>query len=251
MDEKRISALFEDAVRDVPAPTFDTGDISAESARLTRKRNGLLAGSALGFALVVGGVATGVALFTGPNAGNDSAAVASAPAAEGNETFEQYEVPSDGARDRADTTTDLPRSTPMQGGSTEGSAGSEPGGTPTGCGKAAGEFAAALAGELPAATSAGDPVASPLSCPSGGVSVAVPVSDGPRKGLLSLLVVPADARFAVQPPWADRPGAQGAVVVSDSGRQLVVVIEPVAGSAAPPLDAGDARDIADGLKSEF
>ncbi|MFC7618282.1 hypothetical protein ACFQV2_37835 [Actinokineospora soli] len=117
MDEKRISALFEDAVRDVPAPTFDTGDISAESARLTRKRNGLLAGSALGFALLVGGAATGVALFSGPVAGtgNDSAAVASAPAPEANETLGEYEISGEGAQDRAGTTTDLPRSTPKQG----------------------------------------------------------------------------------------------------------------------------------------
>ncbi|MFC7618281.1 hypothetical protein ACFQV2_37830 [Actinokineospora soli] len=55
----------------------------------------------------------------------------------------------------------------------------------------------------------------------------------------------------MQPPWADRPGAQGAVVTAGSGKLLVVVVEPVAGSAAPPLDAADARDIADGLRSEF
>ncbi|MGW5051110.1 hypothetical protein [Actinokineospora sp. NPDC004072] len=80
----------------------------------------------------------------------------------------------------------------------------------------------------------------------------MPVADGPRKGLLSLMVVPADAPFAVQPPWQDRPsGAQGAVVVAASGARLVVVIEPVAGSAAPPLDAADAREIADGLADEF
>ncbi|MFC5285680.1 hypothetical protein ACFPM7_01330 [Actinokineospora guangxiensis] len=92
---------------------------------------------------------------------------------------------------------------------------------------------------------------SPITCPSGGRSVAIPVADGPRKGLLSLMVVPAGAEYALQPPWADRPGAQGAVVVAKSGKQLVVVIEPVAGSAAPPLDAADTRDIADGLKPQF
>lgn len=254
MDEKRISALFEDAVGDVPAPTFGTGDIAAESARLTRKRNGLLAGSALGFALLVGGTTTGVALLTGPNggSGNDTASVASDHVPERNDGPAPYDLPGDSAQERAVTPTDLPESTPKQGGSTLGSAGSEPGGTPPGCGPAAGEFVAALADELPAATSLGEPVISPLTCPAGGVSVAVPVADGPRKGLLSVMLVPADATFAVQPPWADRPsGAAGAVVIAKSGKQLVVVIEPVPGSAAPPLDTADARELADGLGSRY
>lgn len=254
MDEQRVSALFQEAARDVPAPTFDAGDVTAESARLTRKRNNLVAGSALGFALLAGVLVTGVALWAGPNGspGNDSGAMAASAAPERNETHAPYEVPS-AAEDRAaGTPTDHPFSTPMQGGSTSGGAGSEPGGTPSGCGTAAREFAAALAGELPAATSAGDPLDSPVACPPGGRGVAIPVSDGPLKGLLSLVVVPADAEFALQPPWADRPsGTAGAVAVAGSGAKLVVVIEPVPGSAAPPIDAAGAREIADGLAAEF
>ncbi|WP_189209150.1 MULTISPECIES: hypothetical protein [Actinokineospora] len=95
-------------------------------------------------------------------------------------------------------------------------------------------------------------MASPLVCPPGAKSVALPVADGPRKGLLSLMVVPEGTPFTLQPPWQDRPsGTAGAVAVAESGGTLVVVIEPVPGSAAPPLDAADARAIADGLADEL
>ncbi len=67
MDEKRLAELLKDAVADTPPPTFDHGDVTAESERQrVRHRNGVLAGSAFGVALLAGAAALGVALWTGP-----------------------------------------------------------------------------------------------------------------------------------------------------------------------------------------
>ncbi|MDQ3402434.1 MAG: hypothetical protein M3548_03445 [Actinomycetota bacterium] len=241
MDERKISDLFNDAVRDVPPPSFDRGDITAESARLTRKRNSVLAGSALGFALLVSGVAVTASVWTGGGSGNETAAGAAVSQADGNEQAAPYEVPTDGPGAMSDRSgglgvSDLPSATPKQGGSSSGNAGTA-GSIPSGCGTAARELAAALAGELPAATSGGAVIESPLSCPSGASSAAFAVENGPRKGLLSIMVLPRGADQILMPPWSDRPsGTTGAVVPTTSGKELVLVIEPVFGSAAPPID---------------
>jgi len=63
MDEKKLQALFGDAVPDAPEPTFGLGDVRAESgAQRTRHRNLLLGGSALGIAILTGVTVLGVAL---------------------------------------------------------------------------------------------------------------------------------------------------------------------------------------------
>lgn len=257
MDEGRISALFgaaaREAVRDAPPAGFDREGVVAESARLTRRRNAVVAGSALAFALLAGGVVAGTALRG--ESPVETASAASAPVAPGNETLAPYEVPDEAPEARTDQSAasaeSHPPPTPMQGGADGGDAGREAGGTPGGCGTAVREFAAALAGELPAATSAGQPVPAPLTCPPGARAAAVPVADGPRRGLLSLMVAPKGAALPM-PPWHDRPsGTVGAVAIADSGAHVVVVIEPVAGSAAPPLDVADARGIADRLKRRY
>ncbi|MGQ0840355.1 hypothetical protein [Actinokineospora sp.] len=91
-----------------------------------------------------------------------------------------------------------------------------------------------------------------MTCPSGTNAVAFTVQNGPRKGFLSIMVAPADAKFILQPPWADRPsGTVGAVVKAPSGKSVIVVVEPVLGSAAPPLDAGEVRRMAEALAPGF
>ncbi len=247
MDERKIADLFGDAVRDLPPASFDAGDVAAESARLTRKRNGVITGSALAFALLAGGIPVGLALWSGPNggSGNDSAALAPASAPDGNEKAAPYEVPSAGPGVLSDRSgPSSPPVTPKQGGSSDGDAGPGAGGTPSGCGTADRELAAALAGELPAATSGGEPQSSPLGCPTGSVSAAVPVRDGPLRGLVSIMLTPRDVPQMIQPPWADRVGAQGSLTSTASGKTLVLAVEPVAGSAAPPLDGDALREIA-------
>ncbi|SDC88475.1 hypothetical protein [Actinokineospora iranica] len=255
MDERKLAELFNDVVRDAPPASFDAGDVAAASARLTRKRNGVLAGSALGFALLAGGVAAGLAL-TGPD-GPEHGTAAQAPSTAGsaperNKEAAPNEVPTDGPGVFSDRSgTDSPMVTPKQGGSSDGDAGPGAGGTPGGCGTADRELAAALAGELPAATSEGEVQSSPLSCPTGSVSAALPVSDGPRHGVLSIMLTPGGVPQMLQPPWADRAGAQGVVTVSASGRTIVLSIESAPGSAAPPLDGTALRAVADKLVPRF
>ncbi|HVK23498.1 MAG TPA: hypothetical protein VM677_19270 [Actinokineospora sp.] len=135
---------------------------------------------------------------------------------------------------------------------TDGQAGVTTGGTPGGCGSADRELAAALAGELPSATSAADVVNSPLSCPTGSRSAAFGVQDGPRRGFMSIMLVPAKTAMMQQPPWADRPsGTTGSVIATKSGKTLVVAIEPLTGSAEPPVDSTQADKIAEKLAARF
>ncbi|OLR90896.1 hypothetical protein [Actinokineospora bangkokensis] len=254
MDERKIAELFEDAVPTPPPPSFGPGEVAAESARLTRRRNRVLGGTALGV-LVVTGVAT-AALTIVPQqvSGNDSAAAAAPVTGSGNATAAPNEVPSSG-EPRVLTVPTGPEAPPsnsspetsLQGGGSGGGAG-ESGGTPRGCGSVDRELAAALAGELPAPTAtSGSFVASPLTCPAGASSGAVAAQNGPNKGVVSILLAPAGAQLA-QPPWGDRPqGTIGVVVPARSGKVLVVSQEPLAGSDAPPLDDAALRTIGEKL----
>lgn len=251
MDERKLSELFNDAVRDVPPPSFDQSDISAESSRLTRKRNTLLTGTALGFALLAGVIVAGDAWWPSQTTGDSSAAGSAESPAGGNDLSPQYEVTSDGPSQKAAEAQDFPPATPSRGRSSDGNAGSQAGGTPSGCGTADRELAAALAGELPAATSRGEYVPSPLGCPAGGRSASFGVQDGPHRGLVSIMLVPAGVTAPLQPPWGDRPGAAGAVVATASGAQLIVAVEPLPDSAELPLDDGDVRELAQELAARY
>ncbi|WP_436492813.1 hypothetical protein [Actinokineospora sp. HUAS TT18] len=251
MDERKISELFRDAVRDVPPASFNQEDVAAESTRLTRKRNSLVAGSALGFVLLAGGIVAGVALWPGSETGRETGAAAGAPFATSNDSRSSSETVNDSGQGVAEAEPELPPTTPA-GGLSNGKAGVTTGGAPSGCGSADRELAAALAGELPAATSAADTVNSPLACPTGARSAAFGVQDGPRRGFMSIMIVPQNTAQMLQPPWADRPsGTEGAVVATKSGKSLVVVVEPLATSAAPPVSADQVRGIADKLATRY
>lgn len=251
MDERKLAELFNDAVRDVPPASFDQSDISAESSRLTRKRNTLLTGTALGFALLAGVVVAGDAWWPSNTTGDSSAAGSAESPANGNDLSSPYEGTTDGPSQEAAEAQDFPPATPSRGRSSDGNTGSRAGRTPGGCGTADRELAAALAGELPAATSFAEFVPSPLACPEGGRSASFGVQDGPRRGLMSIMLVPVDVDTPVQPPWVDRPGADGAVVGTASGRKLVVSIEPFPESPDVPLDADDMRELAQELAPRY
>jgi hypothetical protein len=245
VDERKISELFRDAVRDVPPPSFNQEDVLSESARLTRKRNAFVAASALGFALLVGGIVVATGLW--PGADQDTSTVTAGQAqAPGSGAVPENETANDDPQaSKAVEAQSVPLSAPTQGGSTHRDAGPTAGGTPGGCGTADRELATALAGELPAATSAADVVPSALACPTGSVSASFGVQDGPRRGVLSIMLVPSGTPQMQQPPWADRvSGTTGIVVKAGSGKELVVVIEPVSGSAAPPLSGEDVSRMA-------
>lgn len=68
---------------------------------------------------------------------------------------------------------------------------------------------------------------------------------------MSIMLVPVDVDTPVQPPWVDRPGADGAVVGTASGRKLVVSIEPFPESPDVPLDADDMRELAQELAPRY
>ncbi|WP_051385897.1 hypothetical protein [Actinokineospora inagensis] len=252
MDEHKISELFNDAVRDVPPPSFDRDDVLAASAKATRRRTGVIAGAALGLAVVVGGVAVGVALWptTNGTSSNDSAALGSAPAVPGNANPVPGETQSATPR-LAEAAPDAPSATPKQGGSPGGEVGLGADSTPGGCGPADRKLAAALAGELPSAVSPGEYRASPLTCAPGSTSAAFQITRGPERGLLSIMVTPKGKAQVMQPPWADRSGAQGFVIAAKSGATVVLEVESVSGSAAPPITADGLRDIGKKLAGRY
>lgn len=230
MDEKRLSELLKDAVVETPPPTFTASDVARESDRQrVRHRNGLLAGSAFGVAVLAGATALGVALWTGPGSSSDAAGAESI-ASSGNGNAAPYELPDEDNNAAAPTergAEDFPSETPKQGGYPDGNGGpAGPTGTPSGCEQVDRELAAALAGELPAAANIkiadAEPVA--VSCPEGATGAAYDVPGG----RITVLVVPSSVIMATKEPGvlADVP--------TDGGRRVIVLSEPAAaGDSAP------------------
>ncbi|WP_018686677.1 hypothetical protein [Actinokineospora enzanensis] len=251
MDEGKISQLFQDAVRDVPPPTFGGDDVTAESARLNRRRTGIITGSALALVVLAGGATAVVALSGSGSSGNNSVAAAPMATPDSNETTAPNEVPSDAPRIAAGSDSGSPSATPKQGGSPGGEVGPGADGTQNGCGPADRELAAALAGELPSAVSHTDPQSSPLACPAGSRSAAMPITDGPRRGIISIMLTPKGTAQVQQPPWGDRQNAEGIVVVAKSGATLVLSVEGVRGSVAPPVIGEQLKELADKVAKRY
>jgi len=258
MDERKIAELFDDAVPDAPPPSFGADEVLAESARLTRRRNGALAGTALGVVLLAGVAVAGFAVSSEDSGAGGSPVAAVAPGnAEGATSTSPNGVQdSNSPRVLTDPSgsgpTNAPSTPPKQGGGPTGGtggSGGEAGGTPGGCAEVDRELAAALAGGLPApSATSGDYVRSPLACPPGARSAAFSARNGPTRGLVSIMLVPAGARQLQQPPWDSRPdGTLGVVVQTRSGAQLVIAEEPVAGTTDLPLDDAALRGIGDEL----
>ncbi|WP_156754541.1 hypothetical protein [Actinokineospora pegani] len=252
MDERELSDMFDAAVPAAPPASFGADDVVAESNRLTRKRNRVLAGSALGVVLLAGASVVGVSVWSTTQSNDNTVSVATLPG-NGNQENGSGPVPEQPGGNSGprilEGTRNSPTGTPLQGGEPSGDAGADAGGTPGGCGTADRELANALAGGLPAATSAaGSAVRSPLTCPSGARSAAVVAQNGPSRGLLSIMLVPAGAAQVQQPPWDSRPdGTTGIVLKTASGASLVLAEEGMDGSAGPPLDDTALRELAQKL----
>lgn len=235
MDEKKLSELLKDVVAETPPPTFTASDVARESDRQrVRHRNGVLAGSAFGVAILAGATALGVALWTGPTSSPDATSAESL-ASGGNGNAAPYELPNEDNKAAAPTerggAENVPSETPKQGGYPDGSGGpAGPAGTPRGCEQVDRELAAALAGELPAAARI-SPEAADLSqseCGQGVSAVTFHLADG----TISAMSVPPDVLATMgQPPGRETERAQA---TTPSGRTVVVISTGSAPDAPPP-----------------
>jgi hypothetical protein len=247
VDEKKLRDVFRDAVPDAPPPTFNLGDVRAESgAQRTRHRNLLLGGSGLTIAVIAGVTVLGVALWKSTDT-QDAATAGNAPmvdASSGNNGSGASDVPGKAQSPRSPSggaeLNSVPTESPKQGGPPTGSAGPPgPGGTLQGCGQADRELAAALAGELPAAA----PQNANAVCPNGSRSFAVQVTDNGHTGTITVVLTPPGTN--VDFPVTGSP--QGTVVgtgILKDGRRLFVITEPAEGQAVAPKD-GDVQGIAE------
>jgi len=225
MDERRLAELLKDAVADTPPPTFDQGDVTAESERQrVRHRNGVLAGSAFGVALLAGAAALSVALWTGSGSGTETAAAGSGTSPS-NGNAAPYELPDEDNKAAAPTERgeqDSSPETPKQGGSSAEDGGpAGPASTPSGCEQADRELAAALAGELPAAANlkVADALPVSLSCPVDVEGARYDLPDG------RLTIMRAEPGVTL-PTWSLQSGAIEARSTTSTGRTVIVVSEP-------------------------
>ncbi|MFC4858887.1 hypothetical protein [Actinophytocola glycyrrhizae] len=233
MDENKLADLLKGAVSETPPATFTITDVARESDRQrARHRNGVLAGSAFGVAVLAGATALGVALWTGP-VSTTGAMSAESNASGGNGNAAPYELPEEDNEVAAPTergrAEDSPSETPKQGGYPDGSGGpAGPAGTPSGCEQVDRELAAALAGELPAAAriKVDDAVPVSLSCPTGATGAAYDLPGG----RISVVILPDDVMIATQ-----RPDGVRADAPTDDGRQVFVVSEPVSPNGTAPF----------------
>jgi hypothetical protein len=245
VDEKKLGELFKDAVGDPPPATFGTGDVRKASHRATaRRRNGIVAGSALAVVLLGGGVVTTVAL-TGENTPTSALAPA-APNSEGaanggtmydnggagSAHVEQAQPPT--LNDRSDGS--------KQGDPSTGKAGGSAGSTLSGCEKADRELAAALASELPAAPNPDDALAVPFSCPSGSRGAAFKVTDAARPGTISVVLIPKGVSPGIAQLGINVPGtANFTAPAVRTGGTLVLVSQPTPELAEPPYSETASR----------
>ena len=239
MDEKKLSELFKDAVRDTPPASFGTGEVRQASYRAgARRRTGIIAGSALAIVILGGGAITAVALSGGTS--NSSALVSAAGG--GASSDKSGTMDSNGAQlpglPRAENAPETPNDrteSPKQGGAPTGDAGTASS-TPSGCEKADRELAAALASELPAAAKATDPQPVPFACPTGSRGASVKVVDGPRSGTLSVVLVPAGVSPGIAPMGIGVPGTQNySAAAAASGGTVYIVSQPTPELAEPPF----------------
>jgi hypothetical protein len=239
VDEKRLAELFNDAVRDTPPASFDAAEVRQASHRATiKRRNSIVAGSALALVLLAGGAVTTVALsgeMANPTAAS-APALGGAPVpnngtmdAEGNAQKPAAPAPQEGSSTQLDSRS----GPPMQGGTSTGNAGGA-GSTLSGC-KADRELAAALAGELPAAASHTE-IAVPFGCPPGASGGALAVTDGARQGTISIILVPAGVEPGIAPMGGNVEGFVPTQAPAASGASIYIVSQPAPGSEAPLAD---------------
>lgn len=244
MDEKKLAELMRSVVAETPPATFSQDDVARESARQqVRHRNGVLAGSAFGVALLAGATALGVALWTGPGTGSETASAGDF-ASPSNGNAAPYEVPSEGAgaapqTERGDQRADSSSEAPKQGGPSDEDGGpAGPTSTPSGCEQVDRELAAALAGELPATAGlkVSDAVDVSLACPAGATGARYDLADG----RITVLLAPPDVML---PTWSLSSGSVRGTAVTDDGATVAVVSEPFEPDAPAPF-AADVQTVA-------
>jgi hypothetical protein len=214
VDERKLEELFRDAVTTAPPATFDEQDVIRGSRRVTaRRRLAAVGGSLVVTTLLVGGIGVGTGVFR-----DESNTIASQP---------------ESAKDRPGAQTMTPRSGDD---ATRPPMSVEPGGAGQ-CGSPDSRLAGALAGQLPEVR-ATSPVAASGGCPSGSQSVAFVLRDGDAAGRLSVILSPV----GTTPPDQARPqetrrpdGTEQVTRKAHSGRILMVLSDPDAGSPAPPF----------------
>jgi len=242
MDEKKIAEMFRDAVPDAPPSSFTQDDVRGASNRQRLRRNRVVAGTALGVALVLGGVTGGLLLTDGT--GGPDGAVAADSATPGNAAQAPYDAQIPGQegkepapRDGSRPAKSFPTQSPEQGGTATGEAGPGAGSTLMGCPKADGELAAALASELPSAAGK-QATPTPLRCPDGVRGASFSLRDGNQPpGVVSILFIPKGVALPSTPPWANSPaGTSVKTAYGPKGGEIVLVSQPPEGSATAPFD---------------
>ncbi|MDI2032359.1 hypothetical protein QFW96_27315 [Saccharopolyspora sp. TS4A08] len=190
-------------MRTVPPASFDEGDVATASRRITARRRvtATVGGTAVAAAVLVGGIGVGSGWFT---SSTDTAA--SPPTAAPLTAAPGPQIESTGI-------------TPRSGGCKP-----DPG------------LVEAVEVTLPEA--GGTTPTSVLSCPTGAKAAAFALRDGSAAGRVTVLVSPAGTAQAGQSAPGDvqrSDGAQQSVRKARSGKLVVVVSEPEAGSPAAPF----------------
>jgi hypothetical protein len=255
VDERKLTDLFQSAVRNVPPASFDERDVAAAARRVTVRKRSMIAG---GSGFVVVAIAVGVLVGSGTLGhtlrGTSTSAASGAAAGQrsdtGQTTFGENKAPraatGGGPQDQSPKTgTSFPTTTPMQGGGGVGGVGPAAGSTPSGCGPTDRQLAVALANEL---ASVGAPQGRPasLGCPAGSRTAGYLVHDGTATGYVVAVVTPASAPA----PGDATVGTVRAEATGSAGRGITVLSVPSAGSASAPL-SGAVIGIANDLAGKF
>ena len=253
MDDDRLAQLLHDAVQDTPPATFDADDVLTESRRLTARRRSLVRNGTVGAViLVAAGLLTGLGVVGFGSLGqtvNGASASSAAPnditmnnlGPTGNEFHPNSRT---GSGPKAES--NVPESSPMQGGGGTGKAGPMAGSTPGGCGSTDGELAVALANELP---SVGDPKPTTVpsaDCPAGTTyAAAVSVTEHGTPGVIIALVRPAST------PSGRPDGVAQATSPPTQHQNVVTVLSRPTQAGAPIPFQSRLPTIAQDLASHF
>ncbi|MEU6268843.1 hypothetical protein [Saccharopolyspora shandongensis] len=215
MDERKLEELFRDSVQAVPPASFDESDVAQASRRITaRRRMAALGGTVVAAAVLVGGVGLGTGLFESSSSSN----FASQP----------------------ETASSSPR---IDGPGVLGDRSGR-------CGPDA-QLVAAVTKQLPEA--AGTAPVVPDPCPSGAKTASFLLRDGSSTGSVTVIVSPVGTVSPEQSTPGDvrRPdGTEQSVRKARSGKLVVVLSDPDAGSPAAPYGTRIAS-IAGGLADQF
>lgn len=236
MDEHKLGELFRDAARDAPPPSFDVDAVRSASARVTaRRRSAVAVGSALGLALVFGGLVIGSDALrqsggelASAGSAHDASSLNVTPFSVAEPEMQQKDASPD--RSGAVPPESLPDGPSTQGDVPLGSAGRPSAGdAQRGCVEVDRELAVALADELPVANADLASVAS-ANCPADARGASFTVRDGDAFGTVSAVIAPPGTTGLVP----DRTYAH-ASAKTPSGQVLHVLSGPEPGAARAPF----------------